>query len=355
METPLNIGFVGLGWGAHVAGMLASGPASRLFNVAAACDMDAQRLAEFAARHRVKTHAGLDALLADRDVPVIGLFSGPAGRAGLLRRIIRAGKDVMTTKPFELDPAAARGVLEEARALGRVIHVNSPPPEPPRYIGQILRWQRGHDLGRPVSCRGEMLASYHEKADGRWLDDPALCPAAPVFRIGIYTLNDLLRLFGPVAAVSVMGSRVRTGRPTPDNAQLGLLFANGALGSVHASFCVDDGQHYANALTLHYERGTITRNILPAAYGRAEWRTQLRLVATRKTAGPDGRGGAEVFTEDWESDEASGSYEWQAFHDAITGRRTIAMPVDEIVGATAVVAAMARAERSGAVERVVVP
>jgi predicted dehydrogenase len=350
MNAPLNIGFVGLGWGAHIAGTLASGPASRLFTVAAVCDTDARRRAEFSARHRVKAYTGLDDLLADRDVPVIGLFSGPAGRAELLRRIIRAGKDVMTTKPFELDPAAARSVLEEARALGRVIHVNSPPPEAPRYIAQILQWRRGHDLGRPVSCHGENLATYHEKADGRWLDDPALCPAAPVFRIGIYTLNDLLRLFGPVSAVNVMTSRIRTGRPTPDNAQLGLFFASGAIGSVHASFCVDDGQHYANALTLHYERGTITRNILPAGYGKAGQRTHLRLVRSAVT-----KDGPEVVVENWESGEASGSYEWQAFHDAVTGRRKIEMPVDEIVNATAVVAAMARAERSGATERVFLP
>ncbi|MDR0353041.1 MAG: Gfo/Idh/MocA family oxidoreductase [Opitutaceae bacterium] len=349
-ETPLNIGFVGLGWGAHIAGTLASGPASRLFKVAAGCDTDARRLADFSARHRVKTFAGLDELLADRDVPVLGLFSGPAGRAALLRRIIRAGKDVMTTKPFELDPAAARAVLEEARALGRVIHVNSPPPEPPRYIGQILKWRRGHDLGRPVSCHGENLAAYHEKADGRWLDDPARCPVAPVFRIGIYTLNDLLRLFGPVSAVNVMTGRIRTGRPTPDNAWLGLRFAGGAIGGIHASFCVDDGQHYANTLTLHYERGTITRNLLPAAYGKAEQRTHLRLVRPAAT-----QAGPEVVIENWESDEASGSYEWQAFHDAITGRRTIGMPVEEIVNATAVAAAMARAERSGATEPVIMP
>jgi predicted dehydrogenase len=140
---------------------------------------------------------------------------------------------------------------------------------------------------------------------------------------------------------------VRTGRPTPDNAQLGLLFANGAIGSVHASFCVDDGQHYANALTLHYERGTIRRNVSPAAYARAEQRTHLQLVATK--------GGAEVVVEDWKSGEATGSYGWQAFHDAITGRRKIEMPVGEIVNATAIIAAMARAGRSGATERVVVP
>lgn len=343
MSSRIRIGFVGLGWGAQVAEMLLSGPSRERFELAVVCDVDPSRVAEFRTRYPVAGTTSFDEVLSDPSLAVIGLFSGPAGRAGLLRQIIRAGKDAMTTKPFELDPAAARDVLEEARRLGRTIHVNSPPAEPPDYLRQIERWRADYDLGRPVSCRAEMLVSYREKADGRWLDDPALCPAAPIFRLGIYSLNDLVRLFGPVREVQLLTSRLFTGRPTPDNAQLGLRFANDALGSIHASFCVDNGQHYANALTLNYERGTILRNVLPVEYGRAEGSSRLSLVATR---------GREVQQAKWESDEVSGSYPWEAFHAALTGSRTIAMPAEEIVSAVEVIAAMARAERSGRSEPV---
>lgn len=344
MQDPLNIGFVGLGFGGYIAETLISGPDRRFFSVAAVCDTDGAKVAEYSARHGVKACHSLDELLADRTIPVIGLFTGPVGRAELLRRIIRAGKDVMTTKPFELDPAAARSVLEEARACGRVIFLNSPPPEPPAYITQIQTWQREHNLGRPVGCRGEMLISYREKADGRWLDDPAQCPAAPLFRLGIYTLNDLVRLFGPVSAVQVLGSRLFTGRPTADNAQLNLRFVSGALGSVFASFCVDNGQHYANSLTLHYERGTVHRNVFPVDYGRAEASSRLQLVA----APQKGR----LVRDEWQSTDVSGAYPWQALHEAVTQRRSLAMPIDEIVSAVEIIAAMARAERSGQTEPV---
>lgn len=344
MATPLNIGFVGLGFGVAVAERLMAGPAHALFRVAAACDTDAAKLADFCGRHDVKGYASLDELLADESIPVVALFSGPAGRAQLLRRIIRAGKDVMTTKPFELDPAAARDVLEEAARLGRTIHLNSPPAEPPAYVRQMLSWQQEHALGRPISCYAEMLISYREKPDGRWLDDPLLCPAAPVFRLGVYSLNDLGRLFGRVHSVQVMSSRIFTERPTADNAQLGLRFENGALGSIHASFCVDNGQHYANALTLNYERGTIHRNVFPVAYGKAEQTSRLRLTATR--------GPGELVTREWESDEVTGDYPWAAFHDAVTGRRAVPAPIDEIVNAVKVIDAMGRAERSGRTELV---
>jgi predicted dehydrogenase len=341
---PLNIGFLGLGFGGYIADTLVAGPGREFFSLAAVCDTDATKVAEYSVKHGVKACHSLDELLADKTIPVIGLFSGPAGRAELLRRIIRAGKDVMTTKPFELDPAAARSVLEEARALGRVIFLNSPPPEPPGYITQIQRWQREHELGQPVGCRGEMLVSYREKADGRWLDDPALCPAAPLFRIGIYPLNDLVRLFGPVSAVQVFGSRLFTGRPTPDNAQLNLRFANGALGSVLASFCVDNGQHYANSLTLHYERGTIYRNAWPVDYGQAEGSSRLQLVAAPRLGG--------LVRAEWTSPEIAGAYPWQTLHEAVTRRRAVPMPIEDVVSAIEIVAAMARAEKSGRTEMV---
>ncbi len=344
MARPFNIGFVGLGFGARVAQALASGAAREWFTVAAGCDPDDVRREEFCRQHGVKGYASLDALLADPDIPVIGLFSGPGGRAGLLSRIVRAGKDVMTTKPFELDPVAARQVLAEARERGRTIYLNSPPPRPPEYLQQIRRWQEEFALGRPVSCRAEMQVSYREQADGRWFDDPALCPLAPVFRIGIYSLNDLIQLFGEVSTVQVLSSRLFTGRPTPDNAQLGLRFASGVLGSVHASFCVDNGQHYANALTLNFERGTIFRNVFPVDYGEAENSSRLSLVATRP--------GGEMLRREWNSPEVSGSYPWEAFHDALTGCARLEMPADEIVRAVEVIAAMIRAERSGASEQV---
>jgi predicted dehydrogenase len=341
---PLNIGFVGLGFGGYVADTLVAGPDREFFSLAAVCDMDAAKVTNYSVRHGIKGYQSLDELLADNDIPVVGLFSGPAGRSELLRKIIRAGKDVMTTKPFELDPVAARSVLEEARSLGRVIYLNSPAPECPGYIKQIQQWQREHSLGQPISCRGEMLISYRENADGRWLDDPALCPAAPVFRLGIYTLNDLVRLFGEVSAVQVLGSRMFTGRPTADNAQLSLLFANHAIGSVFASFCVDNGQHYANSLTLNYERGTIYRNVFPVDYAKAEWSSRLQLV----TAPQKGT----LIREEWKSSEVSGTYPWQTLHDAVTKRHTVEMPVEEIVGAIEIVAAMARSERSGKTESV---
>ncbi len=344
LRQPLNFGMIGLNFGGYIADTLALEPANRFFKLAAVCDANAERAAEFGNSRDVKAYVDFEDMLADDDIQAVGLFTSPVGRADLLRRIIRSGKDVMTTKPFERDPVAARSVLEEAQALGRVIHLNSPSPELPGYLRQIRRWEEEFHLGRPIGCRGEVLVSYREHPDGRWIDNPEHCPAAPIFRLGIYVISDLIRLFGRVREVQVLSSKIFTRRPTADNAQLNLLFENKALGSIYATFCVDNGQHYANSLMLHYEKGTIYRNILPVGYAEAEATTRLLLAATN--------GRREVVTRELEMPEISGSYPWEAFHSAITRSREVTNPIEDIVHGIDVIAAMARAERSGRTEEV---
>jgi predicted dehydrogenase len=342
--APLPIAIVGLNFGRHIIDQLLQEPANRYFRLTAVCDLDAEKADEFGTKHGVKAYHNLEDLLADETIPVIGLYTGPAGRAGLLRQILDAGKDIMTTKPFELDPDAARRILEEARDRGKIIHLNSPSPETTGYMKQITAWREKYDLGRPVHCRGEVVVSYREQEDGRWLDDPERCPVAPIFRLGIYIINDLTRLFGGVREVQVQSSRLFTGRPTPDNAQLSMLFADGAIGSIFATFCVDNGQYYANSLILHFERGTIYRNMRDFPYGQASGTSHLRLVTT------DGQ--KNVVTDEWVQTEGAGGYQWDVLHEAILSRDVTSMPIEDTVHGIQVIEAMARAEKSCRTEAV---
>jgi len=124
--SKIKIGIVGLNFGKHIIKEIVEGPGREWLELAAVCDIEQAKAREHAQKHGVKAYFDLDALLADCGIPAIGLFTGPVGRADLIRRIVRAGKDVMTTKPFELDPAAGLAVLKEARGMGRVVHMNSP-------------------------------------------------------------------------------------------------------------------------------------------------------------------------------------------------------------------------------------
>jgi predicted dehydrogenase len=338
----LPIAVVGLGFGARIVELLRASPASELFEVTAVCDLDDYRVAEVAAQTGVRACHSIDEVLTDPDIAAVGLFTEPAGRARLVRQVIRAGRHVLTTKPFELDADEARDVLAEARLLDRAVHLNSPAPVLPPDLRLIERWREEHKLGPAVAGRAEVATSLFEEADGSWYDDADLCPVAPVLRLGIYLINDLVRLLGPAAAVQVTSSRLRTDRPTADNAQLSIQFENGAVGSVFATFCVDDGHRSDSMLTVNYMGGTISRRsrvVSPVG------RTRLHLVAGAQLGGSN--------TASASTDGGSGDYQWETFHRAILGER---MPDEathrQIVAGVRIVEAMARAERSGCTEPV---
>jgi len=345
-----SIAIVGLNFGRHIIDSLLQAPARNYFKIAAVCDLDRAKAEAMAARLQCAAFTSLDSLLKVPSIPVIGLYTGPSGRAALLRKIIRSGKDVMTTKPFELDARAGLAILREARRRHRTIFLNSPAPVASPDLAQIARWVKEFNLGRPVGARADTWASYHEKADGSWYDDTARCPVAPIFRIGIYLINDLLRLWGEAATVQVIHSRLRTRRPTPDNAQLAIRFKNGAIGSVYASFCIDDHQPYRNTLALHYEQGSIYRNLppQPGPPGSPEIPTVLTLVARRKN-------GKAVVRRRVFPAYSHGDYRWDLLHRVIDGKKLGDLDLvspEQVVAGIKVIAAMARAEKSGGTEKV---
>jgi len=230
VKSRIRMGIAGLNFGRHIIEQLTNGPGRDGCELAGVCDLDAAKVRQYARQTGARAYRDLTALLADPSITAVGLFTPPEGRAELIRQAIQAGKHVLTTKPFELHAAAAAAVLAEARRLRRVIHLNSPAPTLPADLRQIKAWQQEYRLGEPVGCRADVWAHYREQADGSWYDAPHRCPVAPVFRLGIYLINDLIRLFGSPAAVQVMHTRLHTGRPTRRTARL-------AAACIHAAGC----------------------------------------------------------------------------------------------------------------------
>jgi predicted dehydrogenase len=228
-ETPLKLGVCGLAYGRKNLLRLLRSPEARFVKLLAVCDHDPRRLAAAAQELNCDGYASLDALLDRPEIEAIALFTPPAGRAELIRKIIRRGKHVMTTKPIELEADAALAVLNEARRLRKVVVLNSPAPVLGEDLLQVQRWQREHDLGELIFAQTDCWYSSHEEPDGSWYDDPARCPAAPIFRLGIYGINDIIALLGEPDSLHVHLARRLTGRNMPDVGQLSLRFANGAM------------------------------------------------------------------------------------------------------------------------------
>lgn len=339
---PAGIVILGANFGAKIARQLAA--AGGPIRVAGVCDLDQARARSLALELGVPLHADLDSVLKDPRVETVGVFTGPAGRGRLLERILNAGKHVMTTKPFELDPREAERAFAAARKNHLALHLNSPAPCPAADLAAIRGWLARGDLGRPVALHARTWADYQEQADGSWLDDPARCPGGPLFRLGVYFLNDFAGLLGTPAEVNVMHARLRTGRPTPDNAQISIRYESGALANIFASFCVGDGEPYRDEVAIACERGTIRRWMqrtgsvdMSGDHAVAELRTPGR-PPERVTTRPG---------------DYAGWYDWTAFHAAVR-RLPGCVPHDaeETIAGVRLLAAMARSFASGKSESV---
>lgn len=339
---------VGLGFGQHmIEKHIVSGPGSEYFELAAICDIDAVKLQAKSAEYGVKGYDSLDKLLADDDIQVIGLFTGPVGRAVQIRKIINAGKDVMTTKPFELDSKKAEIILQEIRDKGRIVYMNSPCATLSDDMKIIRDWQEKYNLGRPVAGHHECWYKSVEKVNGSWYDDPKLCPVAPIFRLGIYGINDLVQIFGEPESVQVMETRIFTGRPTPDLARMTIKFKDGSLVDLMDGW-VPQPARGASAMTLYFENGTVFRNPPNDPHSFDESQVKLCVYSAEGQNKP-------VETTFIKNSQLSSAYQWDVFHQAVTTRKRPEneTPDKVIVDSVKVIEAMKKSSKSGKTEKVI--
>lgn len=334
----IKIAIIGLNFGKKIVDQLMTEESTVDFELLKVCDLDSSNLKQVKEQYNISGTTDFNEILNDPEIDAVGLFTGPSGRAGFLEKIISSGKDVMTTKPFEVNSDAAQRVLEQAQKMGRVIHLNSPAPCPPHDLNLIKSWQKKHILGRPVSCNMSVWCSYREVADGSWYDDPSKCPVPPIFRLGIYLINDLVQIFGEADSVSVTSSKIFTKRPTADNANLTILFKNGAIANIFASFCVNDGDAYKNSMSLNFENGTVYRNAgIKQSPGMENAQLGLIMGSFEK--------GRTIVEEEF-IPVCSGQYQWKNFAKAIRKEKlTDEITPKDIVSGLKIIAAMSIADQ----------
>jgi len=348
----LKTAVVGLNFGkTFIEEHLLSKRAAKYFELAGVCDSNSALCARVAEDHQVKSYTALEELLKNGKVPVIILMTGPNGRANLIRKIIRAGKDCITTKPFEMNAAEAASVLEEARSLGRFVYLNSPCPVESRDWQIIKKWCGTYDLGKPVGGHHESWYKIVEEADGKWYDNQADCPAAPIVRLGIYGVNDLLRILGEAEEIQVMHTRLFTGRPTSDYARMNIKFKNGALADTLCGF-VTSPERNESSLILYFERGTIYRNppMLPGKPIRYNTVDSTYLCLCMG----DESDGMPIETIRIPNDDLSLGYKWEAFYKAVTTRERPRgeTPDELIINSINVFEALKKASETGATVKV---
>ncbi len=230
----------------------------------------ADRMPE-AARSKADTYgftaSTVDELLADPELAIIVNLTTPQSHTELNERILRAGKHSYSEKPFGLDTASGRRVLEIARKLG--LKTGSAPDT---FLGGAQQTCRelidGGAIGRVVSGTAFMMCHGHES----WHPNPGfyyLHGGGPLFDMGPYYLTALVNLLGPVRQVAAIASRAFTERVATapgieglrlpvevDTHVAGILeFVSGAVITLVTSF--DVWKHTCHNIELHGTAGSL--------------------------------------------------------------------------------------------------
>ena len=119
MSQTINIGILGA---ARVAAYAMMAPAKDVprVRVGAIAARDPARAQAFAAEHGIsKVHASYDALIGDEGIDLVYIATPPAFHAVNAIKALEAGKHVLVEKPFAMNAAEARAVLEVATRVRR--------------------------------------------------------------------------------------------------------------------------------------------------------------------------------------------------------------------------------------------
>ena len=165
-----------------------------------------------------------------------------------------AGKHVFCEKPLGMTVGESEGMVEACRKAGVKLGT-----------AFMMRFHAQHQaakelieagrLGKPVYARAQ-LSCWYPPMPGAWRQDPRLGGGGSLIDMGGHCIDLLEMLFGEVVSVQCMVRHSVHEYPSEDNAVALLAFANGALGTVDASFCIPDASS-KNRLELYGSQGSI--------------------------------------------------------------------------------------------------
>ncbi|MDQ0381899.1 Gfo/Idh/MocA family protein [Amycolatopsis thermophila] len=236
---PLRIGILGA---ARIAGTAIAAPARetghRLVAVAA---RDRQRAEAFAAAHGVERVTGsYEALLADDEIDVVynPLPNGLHGRWNLAA--VRAGKHVLTEKPFAANADEAREVAGAAARAGvRIMEAFHYVYHP--VLLRLHEILATGELGELRAAQTRLLIPAPGDDDPRWSFELAGGALMDVGCYGLHALRGLAPWAGGAPALRSAHGTARAGRPGVDETmEARLEFPGGARATMRCDMAADE-------------------------------------------------------------------------------------------------------------------
>ena len=209
----------------------------------------------------------VDELIQHPEVEIVVNLTIPAAHAEVALSAVNAGKSAYNEKPLAISREDGRRLLEEARAKGVLVG-----SAPDTFLGGGLQSARKYlddgIIGRPVAVSAFMLSRGMES----WHPDPYFFfqpGAGPLFDVGVYYVQAMASILGPVRRVTAfasasfpertVGSGPKTGEKIPVNTPThisgALEFESGVIGSLGTSFDVWEKNN--STLIVYGEDGTL--------------------------------------------------------------------------------------------------
>ncbi len=209
----------------------------------------------------------VDELIAHPDVDIVINLTIPDVHAEIALAAIANGKSAYNEKPLATTREDGKSLLDAATARG--LRVGAAPDT---FLGGGLQSARSYlddgIIGEPIAVSAFMLSHGMES----WHPDPYFFfqpGAGPLFDVGVYYVQALASIIGPVQRVSaiarasfperVVGSGPKTGEVvpvnTPTHIMASLEFENGVVGSLGSSFDVWESNN--STLVIYGTEGTL--------------------------------------------------------------------------------------------------
>jgi UDP-N-acetyl-2-amino-2-deoxyglucuronate dehydrogenase len=296
----VNFAIIGCG---HIAKKHAAAietiPGARL---AAVCDVDAGKMADYARHYGAKAYPDLRRLLADPAVEIVNICTPSGHHAAMAMEAARAKKHVLVEKPLALTLEEAEAVIKccrENRVKLAVVHPNRFRPAMMELRKLLDRGLLGKLSHANVTVRWNRNQAYYDQAP--WRGTKAM-DGGVLMNQAIHSLDLLLWLMGQAVEVQgITATRLRQ-IEAEDVAVGNVRFASGALGVIEAATTIYP-QNLEESISIFGEKGSVkiggkTANRFEILQLASLTEEETREIMERVEADPLGKPGHQWIMED---------------------------------------------------------
>ncbi len=207
-----------------------------------AADNSSARAQNFAAQHSIKAYDSYEQMLADEKIDVVCICTPSSFHADNAIAALNAGKFVVLEKPMAITVEDTQRIIEACEKNRRMLTVISQL----RFSPDILRVKRlleENTFGKIVLC--DLSMKYWRDpeyfASSPWKGTLKFDGGGALMNQGIHGVDLILYIAGNAKLLYAKKQTVFHNVEVEDVAVATLEFANGALGTIHASTCTYPG------------------------------------------------------------------------------------------------------------------